>query len=209
MPSPLSSSPYNSRNLDYPKYSFVAFKPGTPLQASELNELQENVLMQLTHTNKFLYDIAAGDTYSTTSFLGSFNFPLLTTLNEITLSLSGSNLTMNIGSSWINVPINEQYRVWTNPSNVSLTLPTTGGTVYSSYESSFIVCSSNSEDEGYIFNDNSGGADSSCGADRIKVSSSITLTSASAVELFTIQAITESEEYLITDKLNRTRTIVL
>jgi hypothetical protein len=54
---PLSDSPYNSRVekqeliLDEyaPKnYQFIAFRPGFPLQASELNEIQEHFQMQLT-----------------------------------------------------------------------------------------------------------------------------------------------------------------
>jgi len=56
---PLSVSPYMSRvesqelvfdnNEDLPKnYQFIAFRPGFPLQASELNEMQEHFQMQLT-----------------------------------------------------------------------------------------------------------------------------------------------------------------
>jgi hypothetical protein len=207
MSSPLSSSPYNSRNIEYPKYALVAFKPGTSLQASELNEIQENMLMQLTQTNRFLYDISSGDSYFSGTFLSSFNYPLITTLNEITLSSSGSSLSLNIGnSSWINIPINDQYRVWCKPESTSLTIPTTGGTVYVSYESSFVPCSSNSQDEGYIFNDNSGGVDSGCGADRVKVSATLTASASSSVELFTVVP-AQDQQYTIKDKLNREITI--
>jgi len=56
---PLSMPPYNSRaesqelvfdgGEDIPKnYQFLAFRPGFPLQASELNEMQEHFQMQLT-----------------------------------------------------------------------------------------------------------------------------------------------------------------
>ena len=60
---PLSPAPYNSRVesqeldigieegdiVDDPKnYQFIAFRPGFPLQASELNEIQEHFQMQLT-----------------------------------------------------------------------------------------------------------------------------------------------------------------
>ena len=64
---PLSSSPYYSRtegqNLDFdttidpPKnYQFVAFRPGFSLQASELNEMQENMQMQMTLTIAMMHN---------------------------------------------------------------------------------------------------------------------------------------------------------
>ena len=57
---PLTPSPFNSRveselsfagggGANSPKnYQFVAYRPGFPLQASELNEIQEHFQMQMT-----------------------------------------------------------------------------------------------------------------------------------------------------------------
>lgn len=61
---PMSGNPYWSRvslfqiqNPTTKNYSFIAFKPGLPLQASELNELQENNAMSetLTHAMRSLW----------------------------------------------------------------------------------------------------------------------------------------------------------
>lgn len=58
---PLSVSPYNSRvtfseivSSPSKNYPLVAFRPGFPLQASELNEIQETLLLNQTLTN-FMY----------------------------------------------------------------------------------------------------------------------------------------------------------
>jgi len=58
---PLETSPYNSRvedeisttnitNSDPKNYQFVAFRPGFPLQGSELNEIQEHFQLQMSLT---------------------------------------------------------------------------------------------------------------------------------------------------------------
>ena len=125
MPSPLSSSPYNSRNLEYPKYSFVAFKPGTPLQASELNELQENINYQNSETMKFLYDIASGDNYiplQQTSGLTSL--PVPTSLNFATVVDNYSDFSVAVPSR-ICITLNSHYKIW-NKFNI---LPNTGGLI--------------------------------------------------------------------------------
>lgn len=59
---PLSQSPFLSRlplftlNTDAAvnNYPLVAFKPGFPLQAAELNEIQENFAIQQTLSNTLL-----------------------------------------------------------------------------------------------------------------------------------------------------------
>lgn len=218
MPSPLSSSPYNSRNLDSPKYSFVAFKPGTPLQASELNELQENINYQNSETMKFLYDIASGDNYiplQQTSGLPSS--PVPTSLNSCTI-------VFNLASYIIGIPniacitLNSYYKMWTNPIllgpgsfnilpsefPVGLTI-----TFRLKYSISIIPCSLNPNDDGYVLNDNSGGSSSGCGADRITIKDlqfNIGNTSSLGSKYITLDRISESE-FLFTDNIGRKKLI--
>jgi len=176
MPSPLSSSPYNSRNLDYPKYSFVAFKPGTPLQASELNELQENINYQNSETMKFLYDIASGDNYiplQQTS--GIPPLPVPTSLNQLSVINVGGDILIIVLPQSVCLTINSYYKIWTNPTGLdSTTFPLLDiGEKYTfkvKFNVNIIPCSLNPNDPGYILNDNSGGASSGCGADRLEIS---------------------------------------
>lgn len=57
---PLNGITYGSRtqsNIDNTKnYVFLGFKPGFPLQASELNEIQENFYAQQTLTSEMIYN---------------------------------------------------------------------------------------------------------------------------------------------------------
>lgn len=90
---PLSAAPFKSRvesNIDNAKnYFAVAFKPGFPLQASELNEMQEIFYTQQTLSNKL----------QTTGWTGAVPWNGSTPLQKglITFGLTGP---ITVGAGW-------------------------------------------------------------------------------------------------------------
>jgi hypothetical protein len=205
MPTPLRNLPYASRNQSDPVYSLIGFKPGTSLQASELNELQENLLSQYKSNLSFLYDIVSGSNFNYSPQIGSIK-PFFTSLNALSLS-SNTDETLNLNISITNkiCIVLEQFRYWTNPSEQVISIPVEGVDVYVDYEIKIIPCSTNPDDEGYSFNDNSGSSDGGVGADRLKISASLN-TSTTGQKILSILP-GEDNQYIITDELGRTRTI--
>lgn len=90
---PLASTPFKSRveaNLDTDKnYFAVAFKPGFPLQASELNEIQEIFYVQQTLSNDL----------NTTGWTGAVPWNGATPMSKgiVTFNLTGP---INFGVGW-------------------------------------------------------------------------------------------------------------
>jgi len=220
MSSPLGSSPYKSRNevFENHKYSLVAFKPGYSLQASELNEIQENILFQNTYNNIFFYDVASSNTINLSSISGDKVF--LPSLNDIVISGTLNRLRLDIVIA--NFKVSEYYRIWAVIDGSIL--DTLGSnfakgqsrSYYIQYETSFVLCSSNSSDEGFIFNDNSGVvfSSSSNGADRFKIKNtdaSIVNTQELGSFLFKVTRLSEigvsPKVFEIEDTIGRKRTI--
>lgn len=103
---PLSQAPFSSRvesQLDANKnYFLVAFKPGFPLQAAELNEMQEIFYMQQTLTQTMFanwgikqYSEQAGNAMTATPWEGCT--PLSPDLVVATVSASKITVTCNAG----------------------------------------------------------------------------------------------------------------
>ena len=90
---PLTATPFKSRvesNLNFAKnYYAVAFKPGFPLQASELNEIQEIFYVQQTLNNQL----------RTTGWTGAVPWTGCTPLDktQVTMGLTGD---VTVGSGW-------------------------------------------------------------------------------------------------------------
>lgn len=176
MSSPLGPPPYKSRNATFEnhKYSLVAFKPGYSLQASELNEIQDNILFQNSYNNQFLYDVASSNTVNLSS-ISTNDKVFLPSLNDITIS--GGQNRLRLDTVVLNFKVSDFYRLWApiDP-GIQYQLGSTFAigqeiSFYIEYETSFILCSSDSSNEGFIFNDNSGlvYSSSSNGADRFAI----------------------------------------
>jgi hypothetical protein len=119
---PLSSAPFSSRvesQLDASKnYFLVAFKPGFPLQAAELNEMQEIFYMQQTLTQTMFanwgikqYSEQAGNAMTATPWEGCT--PLSPDLVVATVSASKITVTCNAGWYLLKSPnYNGGFGVW-------------------------------------------------------------------------------------------------
>lgn len=178
---PLKATPFKSRvenNIYNNKnYYAVAFKPGFPLQASELNEMQEIFYVQQTVNNEFL---KINDwTTKTTPWDGA------TPMQKSMVVFSTSNTTITIKAGWYHIKsplFNGGIGVWAyNDTDIDTTIThTEDGQSASTYEyglvvkSTVIECSPNataSTNQDVYLQDHSnfnivGGP---CGAARIKL----------------------------------------
>jgi hypothetical protein len=116
---PLTPTPFKSRvesNLNFDKnYYAVAFKPGFPLQASELNEIQEIFYVQQTLSNKL----------RTTGWTGAVPWNGATPLQKelVSFALTG-DITFNIGWYLVqNESFNGGLGVWVYNSSVKTVTP--------------------------------------------------------------------------------------
>ena len=175
---PLSSFPYNSRtgvnefDPNHPSKNYVlhGFKPGYPLQASELNEVQENYYKNLTLYNILLKNwfkipqMLAGD--STQPIRGP-SWMGAVPLHPDMIEISSGNVAMTTG--WYLVDDSSGLKFWIyNNQTRSLTgaFPQ-GGVVGVDIERKYITAAQDS-----TLNDNSNGySDSSVssGADRFQL----------------------------------------
>ena len=142
-PFPLATNPFRSRveaqtNLAKNYYA-IAFKPGYPLQASELNEIQEIFYIQQTLTQEM---ISAWTSYSVLSSQDGLPVkgpgwqgctPL--TPNTITKNSDPASITLTAKAGWYLVKdsnINGGFGVWvyndTNTVIVNNLIPVAGGT---------------------------------------------------------------------------------
>lgn len=219
MSSPLGPSPYKSRNgiFENHKYSLIAFKPGYSLQASELNEIQDNILFQNTYNNEFFYDVASSNAVNLSS-ISTNDGVFLCSLNKITISGTANKVRLDIVV--LNFKVSDFYRLWApldDGLNHTLGENFQQGhhkSFHIEYETSFILCSSDSSKEGFKFNDNSGVvySSSSNGADRfaIKATNGVN-TDGQGSFIFKVTRLSEigitPKVFEIEDSIGRRRTI--
>lgn len=193
---PLKNAPYYSRVGDtnlinsesVVNYPILAFKPGYALQASELNEIQDNFYVQKTLSDTLLQNW--WKTGSNISLTGNSIEPLYGPGWEGAIPLSPTQLELDDlivflgfkGSSrfqWFLVtdPLT-RFKFWTvidifTASAIRLPRQTLPPITYVGIklQTSYVNCSSVDTDPGYIFNDNSSGnyIQNTCGASRFKV----------------------------------------
>ena len=184
---PLSASPFLSRlplftlntgGSAVNNYPLVAFKPGFPLQAAELNEIQENFAIQQTLSNTLLtnwlrYETSAVLTGSPTDIYTGpgWNGAIPLDPAYVTASLAG----VVAGKGWylITLPVsNLKFWVYNDTDFVPNFLGIQTSHYFGfSISSEFITCSNTDTDPGWEFNDQSSGSfeSSTCGANRFKI----------------------------------------
>lgn len=193
---PLTSAPYYSRvastslvdSIDNRNYPLIAFKPGYALQASELNEIQDNFYVQKTLSdNLFQNWWKTGTNLSLTGVVNEIMYgpgwegaiPL--NPSGVSIGAAGSlrNFSFTKPREWflITEPATK-FKFWIvvdtstvgNLGFVNVNLPAI--TYFGiKINSSFVGCSSSSADPGFIFNDNSSGnyIENTCGASRYNI----------------------------------------
>jgi hypothetical protein len=183
---PLSVSPYNSRNNqfrsivsslegdttsgDLLNFPLIAFKPGFPLQAQELNEMQENFEFQMQYDNLYLQRIFSQGSLSSGPITSVYNAAWLLDPNNLVYTTEGN--TINITISNIVSIYDNGMRYWIRiPTlNTSLTLSSGSRFLKLNVQIEYVACSSDSSSIGFYFNDNSSGNFDSgtCGANRVR-----------------------------------------
>lgn len=176
---PLNNFPYNSRvAVDPTKYQMVAFKPGYPLQNSELNEIQDMIYIQQSLTammwsNWCTYKVATSVNSTGPGWEGATPlYPSLITL--------GTNI-LTVGEGWYLCKLQlSGFYLWLyNKTSTNISILTTQENEYVGFSVSsqgvdaqgnitntggFVTCR---QDQSLRFND--GGSIGPCGADRYKV----------------------------------------
>jgi hypothetical protein len=196
---PLAQSPYFSRisdNYDKDKgvknYFLIAFKPGFPLQASELNEMQEQFYVQQTLTNHCI------GAWTDRSPFWEGATPWLP--GYITISGTGTTRTVTVSSGWfyLNKPGGTATKgiglwVWNTSSySESINFSTAIGDEINLYLESPSIITVN---EDSTLSDNSGGGSTikSFGSDRMKVNiNGYTELAGGLNEIYTIGTIARS-----------------
>jgi hypothetical protein len=194
---PLKNAPYFSRvadinlrndntNVNYP---MLAFKPGYALQASELNEIQDNFYVQKTLSDSLLQNwwktgTNLNLTGSSTEYMSGPGWD-----GAIPLNPSAITAVENVGQINFSTPSALQWFLVTDPStkfkfwatfdtsylvsNIAIIKATAPSLVYVGMrvKTSIVNCSSVETEAGYIFNDNSSGGyiSNTCGASRFKI----------------------------------------
>ena len=202
---PLKNAPYFSRvastniidSVDNVNYPMLAFKPGYALQASELNEIQENFYVQKTlsdnllqkwwktGTNLQLTGVATESLYGP-GWEGVIPLDPLQLTSAI-IPYGGDNILTISPNSAGGYPAGYRWYLVTDPTtkfkfwmsinvislNISLLTNTLPALTYVGLKinASYVNCSSTETDPGYIFNDNSSGnyIQNTCGASRYKI----------------------------------------
>jgi hypothetical protein len=245
---PLKNAPYYSRvgntnlinDLNNVNYPIIAFKPGYALQASELNEIQDNFYIQQTLSNTLLNNW--WKTGNNINLTGTETSPLYgpgwegaipLSPDYITLLDNGVFFSFNAVSLPTDNAEQQRYLRWmllTDPttkfkfwcainlfriSNILVFPSTLPPITYVGLriQSSFVNCSSDETNAGYIFNDNSSGGyiQNTCGASRFKIATTannpfVTQTTLTGNFLPIIKirknADTESENLLLIQYMN-------
>ena len=184
---PLSESPFLSRlplftlntgGSAVNNYPLVAFKPGFPLQAAELNEIQENFAIQQTLSNTLLtnwlrYETSAVLTGSPTDIYTGPGWNGAIPLDPAYVTASPAGVVARMGWYLITLPVSN-LKFWVY--NDTDFAPNSAGILSAHYfgfsiSSEFIPCSNTDTDPGWEFNDQSSGSfeSSTCGANRFKI----------------------------------------
>ena len=184
---PLSASPFLSRlplftlntgGSAVNNYPLVAFKPGFPLQAAELNEIQENFAIQQTLSNTLLtnwlrYETSAVLTGSPTDIYTGPGWNGAIPLDPAYVTASPAGVVARMGWYLITLPVSN-LKFWVY--NDTDFAPNSAGILSAYYfgfsiSSEFIPCSNTVTDPGWEFNDQSSGGfeSSTCGANRFKI----------------------------------------
>ena len=195
---PLSNYPYSSRawsnneNLDPKKnYTSVGFKPGSKLQASELNEIQENAMLQQTLSLTMMKDwftellgkTCGGPAWEGAMPLFPKTHPLGGTYEKLvgyTFS-SGTGVTVTFNSGWYLLTLPSGLKQWfhLNAGQTAFINPVSSTEYYAgiSFGQGYISCSNDST----LYDTSSGSpAVTICGADRHQLSfTGVSITGAS------------------------------
>jgi hypothetical protein len=199
---PLEVFPYLSRKAktQNKNYTYLAFKPGILLQSSELNELQENLLLQNSLTTSLVenwpifgkeyqflndldftvYEQLSGKLDEVYEFpIPNQNYCISQKPSQINISSIGSGLYITISEGWYNVPVRDE-NVWCyldQPQTILLNVGSTiDAEIYVIVNEQIVPSSFNSQDEGYEFHDKSNRFLNPItdGADRVKVTLQLT-----------------------------------
>ena len=197
----LNIFPYSSRKQDTQNknYTQLGFKPGILLQAAELNELQENIVLQQTLTLSLSYNwpkfgkkyqhenVLDFTIYETLSgrFDEVYEFPI-PNLNYcvpqnpslIKSDVLGNAIFITLSSGWYNVPVRNE-NIWCFMEGKTVSIPLSGTVdtkVYLTISEEVVPSSFIPSDEGYDFNDKSSKFLNPItdGADRVKINLDIT-----------------------------------
>ena len=184
---PLSQSPFLSRLPVFTlntggsavnNYPLVAFKPGFPLQAAELNEIQENFAIQQTLSNTLLtnwltYGTSAELTGSPTDVYTGPGWNGAIPLDPTYVTADATGVVVGMGWYLITLPVsNLKFWVYNDTDFAANLLAFTPSYYFGfSISSAFIPCSNKTTDAGWSFNDQSSGnfESSTCGANRFKI----------------------------------------
>ena len=184
---PLSESPFLSRlplftlntgGAAVNNYPLVAFKPGFPLQAAELNEIQENFAIQQTLSNTLLtnwlrYETSAVLTGSPTDIYTGPGWNGAIPLDPAYVTATPAGVIARMGWYLITLPVsNLKFWVYNDTDFVPNSLGLSSNHYFGfSISSEFIPCSNTDTDSGWEFNDQSSGGfeSSTCGANRFKI----------------------------------------
>lgn len=205
---PLTDSPYLSRlpiftlnTVDIKNYPLIAFKPGFPLQAAELNELQENFAIQQTLSNTLLtnwlfFDTSLVLTGSATDIYSGPGWNGAIPLHPNQIIVSGAGVSASVGWYLITLPISN-LKFWVyNATELAPNRNALNPNYFYGFSatSSYVPCSNDDRDEGWNFNDQSSGnfASSTCGANRFKItlSTAIATTNSSTINFLPITKVT-------------------
>lgn len=177
---PLVNQPYYSRvGLDPGKYQMVAFKPGYPLQASELNEIQDQLYVQqslntMMWANWCTFNVARIANSKGPGWDGA------TPLTPSLLTVAGNILTVNKGWYLCKMKISNLYFwLYNNLTPVNFSLTNITDNHYIGFTITTQGIDSNGEpmmSGGFVncqndpsLRDNSQGIETFCGADRYKI----------------------------------------
>ena len=193
---PLSESPFLSRlplftlntgGSAVNNYPLVAFKPGFPLQAAELNEIQENFAIQQTLSNTLLtnwltYGTSIELTGSPTDVYTGPGWNGAIPLDPRYVTATPAGVIARMGWYLITLPVsNLKFWVYNDTDFDANRLALTPGYYFGfSISSEFIPCSNTESDAGWSFNDESSGnfESSTCGANRFKININSVLATA-------------------------------
>lgn len=175
MPSPFTSlplkvKPYYSRvSSQTANYPLIAFTPGYALQASELNEVQENFFIQQSLTNGMMANWPlTGETGT-----GTLGYPMWNgAVPFASTQVQYVNSTLTVNAGWYLVTFSNSLKIWIYKDTTSTVSITGAGQVGLTIDSPvFVPCSIVQGEEGYAFTDNSSGLNNqnSCGAHRYKI----------------------------------------